>query len=258
MRLLAPGSLDFLGADTLLTIRLSRARGLVKGDRAGDRRVEAFGRSRHRESPESGARSGAPGAQAVALVADDEPVRAGQSATGELRAGARGRRAGNPPRRAASANSAAAATARGRRKIAPMAARTTLGWYGSTPSWPKTTPRAPKASAERSSVPTLPGSLRSARTRLRPRHRRGIERAGRAGATATRPGGVSRSEILRRVRSSTMKTGTPSLSRLADCRAAGVGGLGHVDFLDRIPLRASLIEQRRALESEAPLLAGVL
>ena len=50
------------------------------------------------------------------------------------------------------------ARASGRRKTEPAEARTTLGLNGLTVPSPKTTPPAPKASADRSIVPRFPGS----------------------------------------------------------------------------------------------------
>ena len=51
------------------------------------------------------------------------------------------------------------ARATGTAKIAPMLARTALGLNGSALPAPNATQLAPKAAAERSTVPTLPGSL---------------------------------------------------------------------------------------------------
>src|SRR5690242_1023431 len=48
-------------------------------------------------------------------------------------------------------------------KIAPMEARTAFGLYGSAVPGPSATHDAPNAAAERSTVPTLPGSCKPCR-----------------------------------------------------------------------------------------------
>ena len=125
-----------------------------------------------------------PRPQAAALVADDQSRRAApvwprsrSPASVEPRDSAR---AARPP-------PAASAGRRGQRQAEDRAhaPRTTLGWYGSTPRLPKTTPEAPKASADRSSVPAFPGSLRSASDE-RERRARGVARAACSAAARRR------------------------------------------------------------------------
>ena len=65
--------------------------------------------------------------------------------------------------RSRTAATGSSTVAMGTRKLEPAAARTSFGLYGSTPPTIKT-PVAPKASADRTRVPALPGSPSSART----------------------------------------------------------------------------------------------
>ena len=93
------------------------------------------------------------GRHALALRADEQ--RRGRAVElGQLAPRARDQR---HPRRRQLAEGAHAAT--GTAKIAPMLARTALGPNGSALSGPSATDDAPKASAARSTVPTLPGSF---------------------------------------------------------------------------------------------------
>ena len=79
----------------------------------------------------------------------------------------------------------------GTRNRAPAAARTVLGWNGSTEPWVNMTAVAPAATADRTSVPAFPGS----RTRARTTTRSGSSRARPPGRPAhrgrpqRRPGG---------------------------------------------------------------------
>ncbi len=63
----------------------------------------------------------------------------------------------------------APAATSGTRNVDPAAARTVFGPYGSVLSLAKTTPAAPTASAVRTIVPALPGSLIASSTMIRPR-----------------------------------------------------------------------------------------
>ena len=94
--------------------------------------------------------------------------------------------------------------ATGSRKSEPIAARTTLGANGSTPPRPNSTPAAPNASAERTSVPALPGSLIAHSSSTGPgRASSGPRPPAGTAATASSPGGDSRSERRTNVRSGT-------------------------------------------------------
>ena len=75
------------------------------------------------------------------------------------RAAARPARADERDRAARQLGDARDARTTGTAKIAPIDARTALGPYGSAVPGPSATLPAPNASAARSTVPTLPGSL---------------------------------------------------------------------------------------------------
>ena len=103
----------------------------------------------------------------------------------------------------------------GRRKLEPAAERTAFGFQGSTVPGSTSTPRAPSASAVRTSVPKLPGSCTassaSSTTSSSPRRRSASCQRG-ISATASTPCGVSVSASCASCPGSTRRTGTPARS----------------------------------------------
>ena len=92
--------------------------------------------------------------QAGALGADRRSVAARRSGAAQRLARARPTSATRAPGSSPRSPTRASGTA----KIAPIDARTALGPKGSAVPGPSATDEAPKASAQRSTVPTLPGS----------------------------------------------------------------------------------------------------
>ena len=131
-----------------------RARRWRPSRRSATPRRSGCGRPRRRPRATS---SGRP----VALGADQQRARAAARAA---RSPPRARPERDPRRRAARRRDRTRAT--GTEKIAPIEARTALGENGSAQPGPSATLAAPKASAPRRTVPTLPGS----RTPHRPTH----------------------------------------------------------------------------------------
>ena len=117
---------------------------------------------------------------------------------------------GRPDRDSSPGRASASSSYTGRRKQAPMVARTVLGEKGSAQWFTKTRPSAPSASAVRQMVPTLPGSWRPSRISQRsPVSRSGGVRTGILARNST-PWGLLVSHRLSRRSAGTSARHRPS------------------------------------------------